>query len=1357
MTTSLWRIVVVLGLLGTSASMVGRDHDPHDGRIRNLSQNDGLSSSKVSCILKDKKGYMWFGTSNGLNRYDGNSIFVYHPSGPTDSSYHESRIVCLYQDKTENLWVGTTKGLYLFDYDLQKLKRVDPAYKTRKEVVVTSMTEDKAGNLWIATSGHGLNRYSPESRSYSSYDQLFGAKSFAEHAINKLFCDSHGELWIGTWDDGLYRMKTETGEIAKYSASTSDASPSVLINRISDIREGPDKSLWVGTWGHGLVCIDPDRKKTSTFTHDHQNPSSLNGNKIKSLVFDQKGYLWIGTEETGLDRFAPEKGEFIHYLSDFVTTDVYEGVSVYSMFIDDQSLLWLGFRNDGVMIVPLKSSLFRHHIRAHEPDYRIFSLCEADDRLWMGIKGGLDVMDLKDGSFKRYPLPDNETPISLYALDDTKLLVGTYVGGISVFDTETQQFSPFLTERHSRLFRNKKINCFYKTPSGNILMGTMAGFFSYDPRQDSLKKISEAWIHTIIASGKGNCWLFPFGSEIYDYYPETGKLQVHTTTLTKGNIKTGALLSDPKIYLGTDLGFYQYDPVDETTKLYHDISPYVNTQVNAMIKDQAGNLWFTANKRVVFFNHKAQRFRIFDEDDALPGIRFRDEVGLRLGNGHIVFGGDGGLIVFDPLAFQPYENQSPLVFSRLALSNETVSPGSGQQILSKDISETSSLVLKHHQNIISLEFSLLSYINPDRHSYRYRLEGLTDQWFEIGHQNSLTFTNLHSGDYRLHIQAANQDGNLGQVKVLNISVLPPPWRTWYAYLAYVIAALGIMLVIKKINNYKVRLKHRIKLEHMKLESIEQSAHHKSQFYQMRMRFFTNISHEFRTPLTLILGPLEKFVRKNVMPSRSHLRLMYKNADRLRRLIDQILDFRKMEADNLKFKPSWGDIILFTQDAARLFHPMARQKGLELHIRSNAGHQFGWFDRDKLEKIVFNLLSNACKYTHKGSVSFSVNILDQDDSSLLGKIKFITESDCAVEILVEDTGIGIPSDQCESIFDRFHQIHSQKLNNNGGTGIGLTLTREMVKVHKGVITLSSNLNRGSVFRVVLPLSTQENQIVVDEQAGSDLPRPELQATDAPVISPDEQQPLVLVIEDNKDLREYLQVEFDGKFKLLEADNGKTGFAVAMDKIPDLIISDIMMPEMDGIELCEALKSEEKTSHIPIILLTAHGSLALTKEALKMGADDFVTKPFSSELLLARINNLLHSRKKMQRKYSREVRLQPHDLPITSMDEAFLNKAMEVVEANMDNSEFSADFFASEMCMSRVHLYRKLKALTNQSVSDFVKTTRLKLASNLIKHNKLTIKEAAYTVGFKDPKYFSKCFKQQFGVIPSEYHGDNVVEE
>jgi signal transduction histidine kinase/ligand-binding sensor domain-containing protein/DNA-binding response OmpR family regulator len=1325
-------------------------------RIKSLTQSDGLSSAKVNALLKDRRGFFWFGTLNGLNRYDGHTIQVFKHDADDPASINHDRVQTLFQDSQGNLWIGTNKGLCRYNHEDQTFSCISSMNQIGESSNVISIEEDADGNLWLGTSD-GI-RILPKGG-----DQLHRLKNqepdpIKNTTIMRLMFDSSGDLWIGTWAEGTYKYNPEGGTFTKIAPEKYTDNPVFTTGHISDIEEGPDNSIWISTWDYGLVRISADMSEFTMYTHDNSDVHSLNGNRVKAIEFDHKGYLWIGMEESGLDRFEPQTGRFEHFFTEFQTTDIYEGVSVYSIFIDDESLLWLGFRNDGVRIMPLDPSDFKYYNPGNDPGYRVFGLAEDMEGLWLAVRGGVDFLDYQSDQIRHVALPNAETPLGMKMLNDRELLIGTYKGSVFAFDKKSGRFTEYDIFRSFTTEKQNKINCFHAESDNTIMVGTANGFFRFDRKAMTLQKVSQDWVHTILPIQDNTYLLVTFGRDIIRYYTSTGKYE-RIDTKVQGDIKSAAIV-DNELYIGTDLGLYKYIEEEDTSVVYKNIFPYTSSQVNAIVKDYRGNVWFTANKSIVHFDPEHSKFRTFEVQEGVPDIRFRDEAGLRLKDGRIAFAGDGGLTLFNPGALDPRKNNAQLYFTRFLVFDREMKPNSKGSPLQKDISASKHVEVKYNQSILTFEFGLLSYRSIDKHHFRYRLDGFDDNWFDLGNRNSVTFTNLSPGDYELQVQAAGEGGFWGDVNTLKITVMPPIWQTWYAYLFYLVLAVAIMLLIRRFIIHAERLKSQYQMEHLKLENIQENAVRESNYSQMRLRFFTNISHEFRTPLTLILDPLEKYMRDNAKPDDAHLKLMFKNADRLRRLITQILDFRKLEAGDLKYEPSWGNIIGFCKDTAGLFTPMAQQRKIVYQIESNVESKTAWFDKDKLEKILINLLANAFNYTQKGRITFSAKIQNaQKIQSTIRPFENV-DTDILLEIKVSDTGIGISRDDIEHIFDRYFHLRSQNTGQFKGTGIGLTLTREMVEMHQGVINVKSQPGKGSEFTVYIPLNTEapakeeETGILTEaepedeENINAQLVETDDNGKDG--TKEDTKPATILFVDDNEDLREYMQVELGAEYRLVEAENGVEGLEKALNLIPDLIISDIMMPEKDGIELCKSLKSDQKTSHIPIILLTAHNTMMHKIEGFNIGADDYLTKPFSSDLLKARINNLLKTRSDLHNKFSKQLRLQPKDLDLSSMDERFLTKAMEVVEKHLNNTEFNADLFASEMFMSRVHLYRKLKALTNQSVSEFVRTARLKLAAQLIGDRVLTIKEAAYTVGFKDPKYFSKCFKQQFGIKPSDYY-------
>jgi len=759
----------------------------NEARLRSLSQFQGLSSSKITALLKDKKGFVWIGTDNGLNRYDGNSILVFQHDPDNDLSIGNNYIQALLEDQEGNLWIGTKKGLYIFHHIDQTFHK--QRFSSSNNFVINSICKDMEGHIWISTY-KGLYKFHPENKLFEKVPFLEAEKGDTNLAL-EMHTDKKGELWIGSWRFGIFRMNPITGEYVAFQTASLKEHDIYKKGKITDIEEGPDGSLWMGGWGIGLLRIYPNRKTSKIYTHDYSDINTINGNKIKALKFDEIGYLWIGIEESGLDRFAPESEIFTHYLNDFQRTDIVEGPSIYSIMVDNQSLMWLGFRNDGVKIVPLMSPSFTKFSLKNK-DTGVFSICETEKGIFVGSRGAIELFDPDNQLFKTYPLPNKETPIALYDFDDKTLLIGTYRGSMLKFDLQTSTFQDLTDSDITDELYGNKIECFYKLNNDEILIGSQIGMFRLNLITDEFKKVISSWTHDIIPGDEENVWAVQW-ENFYQYFPQTGKLLKYETDV-KGDIKTCYFTPDnQRVYLGTDLGFYTQEVNSVNAQRFHDIFPFVNNQANAIVVDNQSNFWITSETSLIFYNPTENKFKTFGKEDGLPAMRFYDGVGMKLKNGEIAFGGDNGMLIFDPLKIEDTPNDANLTFTGLTILNEKIHANDRSTPFDRDISEIDELELKYRQNIITFNFALLSYINPSKHRYRYSLEGFNDNWFDLGNQNSITFTNLDPGKYTLKIQAANEENNWGPVKILKIQVSPPFTQTWYAYLLYAAILIGIFI------------------------------------------------------------------------------------------------------------------------------------------------------------------------------------------------------------------------------------------------------------------------------------------------------------------------------------------------------------------------------------------------------------------------------------------------------------------------------------------------------------------------------------------------------------------------------------
>jgi signal transduction histidine kinase/DNA-binding response OmpR family regulator len=745
------------------------------------------------------------------------------------------------------------------------------------------------------------------------------------------------------------------------------------------------------------------------------------------------------------------------------------------------------------------------------------------------------------------------------------------------------------------------------------------------------------------------------------------------------------------------------------------------------------------------------RFVNYDEADGLQGKAFNNKAAFRTRSGELIFGGPNGFNIFRPSTIELNRQVPHVVFTDFQVFNKSIGAGeklNNHIILDKAITYIREITLPHTNNVFTVEFAALSFFQPAKNKYMYRMEGFTDEWLVTdGSERKATFTNLNPGEYTFRVRAANNDGFWSKEDAaLKIHVLPPFWKTRWAFAGYVLIIIGALLLARRIVLERARMS-------FQLEQERQEAHRMHELDMMKIRFFTNVSHEFRTPLTLILTPLEKLMKSNTdAGQQQHLMLIHRNARRLLNLVNQLLDFRKMEVQQIRLSPVQGDIVKFIKEISFSFSDISEKKNIQFTFHSSLTSLNTFFDPDKLEKILFNLLSNAFKFTPEaGNVRVELNIRTSGNG---------TEAEW-LEIKVQDSGIGISADKHEKIFERFFQDDIPGAMLNQGSGIGLSITKEFVRLHGGLITVNSEPDKGSTFIVALPVKKAVDQVAVQSAMQQEI-MPALaleQEANNGQSAPSNgmKKPVVLLVEDNEDFRFYLKDNLKHKYTVIEAANGKEGWQQALSLVPDLIVSDVTMPEMTGIELCKKIKRDPRTSHIPIILLTARTAEEQQMEGLETGANDYITKPFNFELLVSRIKNLIVQREQIRKTFQKQIEINPSEVNIPSLDEKLIQKTLALVEKNMSNAEFSVEELSRELGMSRVYLYKKLLSLTGKTPIEFIRTVRLKRAAQLLEKSQLTVSEIAYQVGFNNPKYFTKYFKSEFNVIPSMYISQRRKEE
>lgn len=1371
-------------------------------RFKRLTIDDGLSQSLVYTILQDDEGFMWFGTKDGLNRYDGNHFTIFRHDAYDSTSISGQEVRVLFIDRQRNLWIGTS-GLNRFDPQTETFRHYlhDPARaNSLSHNTVTAIIEDSTGALWIGTS-QGLNRFTPDgpegftrflhdpndprSLSHSKVNALvidrqgtlwvgsaeglnarprgttsgFIRYQLPGTGITSLFQDHHGTPWVGT-PTGIIRIdfQPDGTPVFKFFPLISELIQQPWQGSIMAISERPDGKFWVGTLV-GLTLFDPANGAFQFIRYNPIDPQSISYDGVISIFQDRSGIFWFGTPGKGINKLVPVTKPFHCYGGILSQLTERSGFSVSAIFEDRSGIIWVA-ANNRLYQLDRETDQWRRFNAVTQPVGQVIE--DSLGCLWFSTGGGFFKYD---PGARQISLHRSETPIRGYL---------RVVSENGVWNRLNQ--IPGL-ERHANALDQAGINVHrILTDSSKIAwLATDAGLMRFNGADSSLLTLRNA--------------------------PRNPASLSHDVVYS--------LLPDPHspaqlLWVGTAGGGLNcLDKTKLTFTHFTEKKGLPNNVIYGILPDRQGYLWLSTNRGLSQFNPQTKSFRNFDVQDGLQSNEFNRNAYFLSARGEMFFGGINGLNIFDPDSIRNNPHAPPVVITDFQLNYQSVSFRDPKTPLAQPIAITNEIRLAYYQNTIAFEFAALEFTEPVKNRYAYRLENFDPQWVQAGTNRKAIYTDVSPGEYIFRVKAANNDGVWNETgAAMRITITPPLWQTWWAYVGYVI--LAALLVLGIVQGRVRRLENRSRqLETaVQARTAEVVAHEKQLAIQaeklleldrIKSSFFANISHEFRTPLTLILGPIEILLAQISQTNLKHeLHRIQKNAQRLLRLVNQLLDLSRLETGKMTVQVTQGNIVPVLGSITMSFASLAEQKGIELQFYFEQQAITLFFDRDKIEKIFFNLLSNAFKFTSAGGV-IAVKVGNCDrvlahqeppspenehavDLSQGGPTAQVNPAESAeivspdsisyLQITVTDTGIGMPSAQLANIFDRFYQIDNSSTRQHEGTGIGLALVKELVTVHHGRVEVTSVEGAGSTFNVYLPMNPEAFE-VHEIAVPSSAPVSVVDKTIAPMVDSETSEPpdpdgkimpestaadletIVLVVEDHADVRAYIREHLENSYRVIEARDGVDGLEKAREFIPDLIVSDVMMPRLDGNKMCCALKTDERTSHIPVILLTARAALDDKLVGLKTGADDYLTKPFNAAELLARVENLITLRRRLREQWQRTMILKPSEIAGTPLDQAFLEKVLAVAEAHLDEEDFSIEDFARQVGMSRSQLHRKLHALTNQSASLFLRSVRLQRAAELLRQNTGTVGEIAYQVGFSSQAYFTRCFQEQFGCAPKEY--------
>jgi signal transduction histidine kinase/ligand-binding sensor domain-containing protein/DNA-binding response OmpR family regulator len=1353
--------------------------------------NEGLSNNQINCILKDDKGFMWFGTMSGLNRYDGYSFKTFRHNLRDSTSISDNYIIGMFPGPDNKLWVNTRNGISI--YDPLKESFDNTAGLALKQyaipnVSVTAIIKGKQGNYWFVTGQEGIYKYNTATKTTLAIkNKPDDSLSIATNEVAAMAeADAH-YVWLIHRNGVLEKLDKRTHTVVYRNRTLAQKYPNQLQAYNLYVDTDGDPWVYVTEEANGLYYFN---WKKNTFTHLHKKSAvaQLNEDIVRSVVQDEQGLLWIGTDHGGVNLLNKKDFTINYLLHNPDDEKSLSQNSIYVLYKDNTNIIWVGTFKKGISYYHENIIKFRlvknqasNPLSLPYDDVNDFAE-DAKGNLWIGTNGGgLLYFDRQANRFIQYlhnPADanslSNNVIVSLYLDAEQKLWIGTYFGGLDRFDGKTFTHYTHNPDNPESLADNRVWDI-YEDSQNRLWVGTLGGGLSILDRKtntfrhykaDEANAIHSNHISTIIEDKQGNLWVataygvdvLEKGSQKFTHYVNTGN---DSNGLSHYNTNTVFEDSQGRIWIGTNDGLNLFDPQTKSFKVFKKENGLPDNTILGILEDTKQTIWLsTTNGLSNLRIEKAPgatdisfRFRNYDEADGLQGKAFNNRAAFSTSTGELIFGGPGGFNIFRPGQLEVNKQVPQLVFTDFQIFNKSIVPGEitrGHTVLDKAITYTQAINLPHTDNVFTIEFAAPSFFHPEKNKYMYRLQGFKDEWLITdGTERKATFTNLNPGKYVFQVKAANNDGYWNRKGIaLEINVLPPFWKTPWAFAGYVLLIIGALLLARKIVVERTKI-------NFQLEQERQEAQRMHELDMLKIRFFTNVSHEFRTPLTLILTPLDKLIKNTIDPEQSkQLTLIHRNARRLLNLVNQLLDFRKLEVQESKLTTSQGDVIGFIREVASSFSDLSEKKNIRFSFQATVSEFITFFDSDKLEKILFNLLSNAFKFTpEQGSVTVWINPKESDT--------YGTGTNW-LEIKVTDTGIGIPLEKQEKIFESFFQHETPGHIVNHGSGIGLAITKEFVKIHGGTITVESVPERGSTFTVLLPLQKVAEPLAIPAHIPEEIhllaPLEEREEADnLPSVNSQSRKPVVLLVEDNEDFRFYLKDNLKHKYTIIEAAHGKEGWRQAVTQVPDLIVSDVMMPEMDGMELCRKIKRDPRTSHIPVILLTARAAAEQQMEGLETGANDYITKPFNFELLVSRIKNLIAQREHIRKTFQKQIEINPSEVNIPSLDEKLIQKTLALVEKNMNNADFSVEELSRELGMSRVHLYKKLLSLTGKTPLEFIRTVRLKRAAQLLEKSQLTVSEIAYQVGFNNPKYFTKYFKSEFNLIPSAYMAQKRKQE
>ena len=1384
--------------------------------FKSISVDDGLSQSIIVKIIQDQKGFMWFATWDGLNRYDGYNfkIFKHNPKDSLTIAF--DKINTLLLSKDNDIWIGGNNGSFSkYNSKSGTFENYNLSHSINDDLNIIALADDENGVLWVGTT-KGLFKFNIKTKEFSEF-KYHNLKDPNANFVKDIYLDNDGNILLGTqlYQTGLFYLDFKSNINYHFiSKNISIHFPYTLsINQITKNKKG---QILLGA-PHGLYQFNLEKWKTNrindntgTFITNDFDPFSIELNdKIEfASVFELNknnevllgGFFYKGIRY--YDRVT-DKVKVLKY------QETFKALAISSLFIDKSDNLWIGTNGGGIFKEEVAKQKFQKLSKGNRPAYPFKSssiraiLEDSKKRLWIGGYDGLDILNPNGENFRHIKFQGfdkgeapKDPPVWFVYEDafygEDIFWIGTELSGLFRYNLKTDVFDeyylPFPQEGVIDIEPNRSIqssfpSSMFRDKENQLWLTTHLGLEIFDEKEKIFKpikipdsicrgnnkylyKIAESKINNdLLWIGSANCGLLLFDKKSEEIKKirlfeknESQEFEINVNTIYEDNSQN--------LFIGTNTGLIiiKSDPsllVDsrmEIEKYFSTLNGLPNNVIKGVLEDSNGHIWISSNIGISELDIATSAIRNYDNYDGLQGSEFNRNAYFKSKEGQLYFGGRKGINIIDPNSIKINNNIPQIAFTAFKVLNKPYDI-INERGIKMSISGAKSITLDHDQNIISFEFAALEYTEPNKNQYAYKLEGFNEDWINIGNKREAIYTNLDPGNYVFRVKASNNDGIWNeQGKSIKLIINPPWWKTTWAIFLWVSIFLFGIYYANQILSYRVKMKERVKFGEQQVVKLKE-------LDQLKTNLFSNISHEFRTPLTLILNPLKSILPKiEKKEVKQEMDVVLRNANRLLQLVNQILDLSKLEAGKMKKTTTVGDMIKVVKVMVYSFDSLADNLSIGFQKQYGINTLITNFNKDHLEKIINNLLSNAFKYTPKGGkVKFSFEVLTKKRDVYFSE-KTDVEQIASIRIVITDTGKGINEEDLPKIFERFYQADNSSIRNYEGTGIGLSLVKELTELHGGIINVKSEIGWGTEVIVELPLDKLYS--INKEELTSGLEQIEaenvetatsLEKIDKPtsqnsIVQHENEKHIILIVEDNEDLRSYICKIVKDKYQVLEASNGREGLEIAVNQVPDLIVSDVMMPEMDGFELSKKLKNDQRTSHIPIILLTALSSKENKLSGLKLGVDEYLAKPFDEEELIVRIENLIQIRSNLQEYYnSGNIAWTHPKLPRKESD--FLIKSKFIVEENMENDQFSVEDLANEVGMSRVQFYRKIKAITNHSTNHFIRSIRLEKAKELLTDNNYNVTEVAYMVGFSSQSYFTKSFQRHFGISPSTLSKNN----